>query len=79
VTRANLTLFVTIISLAALGALLWRGMLDGPNGLLALLLSPLYLGGVWLGSRLYGKLDAARMRRGTLIFLVVISTVVLAL
>jgi uncharacterized membrane protein YfcA len=79
VTRANLTLFVTIISLAALGALLWRGMLDGPNGLTALLLSPLYLGGVWLGSRLYGKLDAASMRRWTLIFLLVVSTVVLAL
>ena len=79
VTRANLTLFVTIISLAALGALLWRGMLDGPNGLMALMLSPLYLGGVWLGSRLYGKLDAAQMRRWTLIFLIVVSSVVLAL
>ena len=79
VTRANLTLFVTIISLAALGALLWRGMLDGPNGLLALLLSPLYLAGVWLGSRLYGKLDAASMRRWTLIFLLAVSSVVLAL
>jgi hypothetical protein len=79
VTRANLTLFVTIISLAALGALLWRGMLDGPNGLMALLLSPLYLVGVWLGSRLYGKLDAALMRRWTLIFLIVVSSVVLAL
>lgn len=79
VTRANLTIFVTIISLAALGALLWRGMLDGPNGLTALLLSPFYLGGVWLGSRLYGKLDAALMRRWTLIFLIVVSSVVLAL
>lgn len=79
VTRANLTLFVTIISLAAFGALVWRGMLDGPNGLTALLLSPLYLCGVWLGSQLYGKLDAAFMRRWTLIFLVVASSVVLAL
>lgn len=79
VTRANLTLFVTIISLAALGALLWRGMLDGPNSLTALLLSPLFLGGVWLGSRLYGKLDAAQMRRWTLIFLVVVSAGVLSL
>ena len=79
VTRANLTIFVTIISLAALGALLWRGMLDGPNGLMALLLSPLYLGGVWLGSRLYGRLDAGFMRRWTLVFLVVVSIVVLAL
>ncbi len=79
VTRANLTLFVTIISLSALLALYWRGMLDGPNGLMALLLSPLYLGGVWLGSKLYGKLDAAAMRRATLVFLIVVSSTVLAL
>ncbi|TRZ65104.1 MAG: sulfite exporter TauE/SafE family protein [Rhodocyclaceae bacterium] len=79
VTRANLTLFVTIISLAALVMLLWRGMLDGPNALTALLLSPVYFGGVWLGSRLYGRIDAAIMRRWTLIFLVVVSAVVLAL
>lgn len=79
VTRANLTLFVTIISLAALLALFWRGLLDGPNGLMALLLSPLYLGGVWLGSKLYGRLDPAAMRRATLVFLIVVSTTVLAL
>lgn len=78
VTRANLTLFVTIISLAALMAMLWRGMLDGPNGLTALLLSPLYFGGVWLGSHLYGRADAAFMRRWTLVFLVVVSGAVLA-
>lgn len=79
VTRANLTLFVTIISLAALLALFWRGMLDGPNGLMALLLSPFYLGGVWLGSKLYGRLDATVMRRATLVFLIVVSSAVLAL
>ena len=78
VTRANLTLFVTIISLAALVAMLWRGMLDGPTALTALSLSPLYFGGVWLGSHLYGRADAALMRRWTLVFLVVVSGVVLA-
>lgn len=79
VTRANLTLFVTIISLAALVALFWRGMLDGPNALTALALSPLYLGGVWLGAKLWGRLDAAAMRRATLVFLVAVSSVVLML
>jgi len=79
VTRANLTLFVTIISLAALAVMAWRGMLDGPVALTALLLSPLYLGGVWLGSRLYGRVDASAMRRWTLIFLLVVSGAVLAL
>ena len=79
VTRANLTLFVTIISLAALAAMAWRGMLDSGNGFTALLLSPLYLGGVWLGSHLFGRIDAAAMRRWTLIFLVVVSALVLSL
>ena len=79
VTRANLTLFVTIISLAALTAMAWRSMLDGATGLTALILSPLYFGGVWLGSHLFGRLDAAAMRRWTLIFLVVVSAIVLAL
>jgi len=79
VTRANLTLFVTIISLAALVMMLWRGMLDGSIALTALLLSPLYFGGVWLGSRLYRRIDASAMRRWTLIFLVVVSAVILAL
>lgn len=79
VTRANLTLFVTIISLAALAMMVWRGMLDEPTALTALQLSPLYFGGVWLGSRLYGRIDAAAMRRWTLIFLLVISAIVLSL
>ena len=52
---------------------------SGKRGLMALLLSPLYLVGVWLGSKLYGKLDAALMRRWTLIFLIVVSSVVLSL
>ena len=79
VTRANLTLFVTIISLAALVVMLWRGMLNGAIALEALQLSPLYFGGVWLGSRLYGRIDDSAMRRWTLVFLVVVSGIVLAL
>ena len=78
-TRANLTLFVTIISLAALVMLFWRGMLDGPNALTAALISPPYFAGVWLGSRLYGRIDPAAMRRWTLIFMAVVSVAVLAL
>jgi len=79
VTRANLTLFVTIISLAALAMMAWRGMLDASNAITSLLLSPFYFGGVWLGSHLYGRLDATAMRRWTLIFLLVVSAIVLSL
>lgn len=79
VTRANLTLFVTIISLAALAMMGWRGMLNEPTAIIALQLSPFYFGGVWLGSHMYGRLHAAAMRRWTLIFLLVISAIVLAL
>jgi len=73
VTRANLTLFVTVISLAALVVMGWRGMLSRPDMLTALALSPMYFGGVWLGGHLFGRLDAATMRRGTLVFLVIVS------
>jgi uncharacterized membrane protein YfcA len=79
VTRANLTIFVTIISLAALLAMLWTSMLDGGNALTALMLSPFYLCGVWLGSRLFGYADPSALRLWTLIFLVVVSGTVLVL
>jgi uncharacterized membrane protein YfcA len=79
VTRANLTLFVTIISLAALAMMAWRGVLDAANAMTSLQLSPAYFGGVWLGSRLYGRVEATAMRRWTLIFLLVVSGAVLAI
>jgi uncharacterized membrane protein YfcA len=79
VTRANLTLFVTIISLAALIVMTWNGMLDRTNALRALALSPCYFGGVWLGNHLFGRVNASVMRLWTLIFLVIVSATVLAL
>lgn len=79
ITRANLTLFVTIISLAALAVMLWRGMLSGENATTALILSPFYFGGVAIGSRLYGRVDPDAIRRWTLIFLVIVSAAILGL
>jgi uncharacterized membrane protein YfcA len=79
VTRANLTLFVTIISLAALAMMAWRGMLDASNAMTALQLGPIYFGSVWLGARLYGRVEPSAMRRWTLIFLLVVSGAVIAL
>ena len=48
-------------------------MLSRPDMPTALALSPMYFGGVWLGGHLFGRLDAATMRRGTLVFLVIVS------
>jgi uncharacterized protein len=79
VTRANLTLFVAIISLAALAMLFARGILDAGNTLTALLLSPLYYAGIWLGSRLFYRISDRAFRRWTLLFLVAVSGVVLVI
>jgi uncharacterized membrane protein YfcA len=79
ITRANLTLFVTIISLAALAMMLWRGMLNWENATTALILSPFYFGGVGIGSRLYSHVDPNAVRRWTLIFLIIVSGAILGL
>lgn len=79
VTRANLTLFVAIISFGALAMLFSRGILDSENLLTALLLSPFYYGGVWLGGQLFGRISERIFRRWTLLFLVLVSGVVLVI
>ncbi|MDZ7749197.1 MAG: sulfite exporter TauE/SafE family protein [Halofilum sp. (in: g-proteobacteria)] len=78
VTRANLTLFVMIVSAAALGVLVYRGVLDAPAVVLALVLAPCFLAGIWLGSRVFPHVDEQRFRRFTLVFLIVLAAFLLA-
>lgn len=77
VTRANLTLFVMILSAAALAVLVYRGVLDGSAVSLAIVLAPCFFAGVWLGSRVFPHVDERRFRRYTLLFLIALSTVLL--
>jgi hypothetical protein len=75
-TRANLTLYVTFISVVALGMLWARGFLGADSVFTALMLALPFYGGVWLGERLFGRISEPMFRRWTLIFLVVISGVI---
>lgn len=77
VTRANLTLFIMVVSTAALAALLYRGVLDIPSAGLALVLAPFFFGGVWLGNRLFPRIDERRFRRYTLMLLTLLAAVIL--
>lgn len=77
VTRANLTLFIMVVSTAALAALLYRGVLDPPSAVLALALAPFFFAGVWLGNRLFPRIDERRFRRYTLLLLTFLAVVML--
>ena len=77
VTRANLTLYIAFISVAALVMMWARGILDAPSLETALLLALPFYGGVWIGGHVFGRISEAAFRRWTLYFLVVISSVIL--
>jgi uncharacterized membrane protein YfcA len=76
VTRANLTLFVMVLSAAALAVLYYRGILDIGAAGLALALAPFFFGGVSLGNRVFPRIDAGRFRRGTLVLLILLAVAI---
>ena len=76
-TRANLTLYVVVISLAGL-IMLWVGsVLDLAAAWVALLLAPGYYGGLLIGVRLYPYFSDTRFRQFTLLLLIAVSTGIL--
>ncbi len=76
-TRANLTLFVAVTSLAAIVALWANGVLGAPAAWTGLAFAPGYYGGLVAGSRAFARFNDARFRRFTLLLLVAVSTGVL--
>jgi uncharacterized membrane protein YfcA len=77
VTRANLTLYVALISVAGLTMLATRGLLDATALTSTLLLAPLYLIGVLLGGRLFARFSDKRFRQFTLVLLLAVSTFIM--
>lgn len=73
VTRANLTLYIVIISMAGLVMLTAGGMLDSRTLGIAAWLTPGFLGGVLVGGRLFSHLSDARFRRLTIGFMLVVA------
>lgn len=77
VTRANLTLYVAAISVAALIVLWAQGafMLRGPLSPLAM--APCYWGGIVIGSHLFSRTKETALRRFALVLLIAVCVVAL--
>jgi len=76
-TRANLTLFVAVTSLAGVLALWVAGVLTLDAALAGLLLAPGYYGGLIVGGRLFPRFSDTRFRQFTLVLLIVVSAGIL--
>ncbi len=77
VTRANLTLYVVVISAAGLVMLGFTGLLDSPTIRVAAELTIPFVGGVWAGSRLFSRFSDQRFRQFTVVFMLLVSVGVL--
>jgi uncharacterized membrane protein YfcA len=77
VTRANLTTYVTVISIFGLVTFWASAVMTMQLVLRSLLLAPLFLGGMCLGSRVFAKMTDESFRRATLIVLIAISAIIL--
>jgi hypothetical protein len=76
-TRANLTLFVAVGSLAGIVMLWARDVLGLRAASTALLLAPAYYGGLVVGTRLFSRFNETRFRQLTLLLLIAVSTGIL--
>jgi len=63
VTRANLTTYVTIISVFGLVMLWASGILNWKLSLFAFLLAPFFLASMWIGSGVFSRMTAEGFRR----------------
>jgi uncharacterized membrane protein YfcA len=79
VTRANLTVFVTAISLAGFVMLVFVGAVTSKLVLSVFLLCIPYLGATWLGGKLFGRLSEIAVRRLALTFMLAMGIVSLAI
>lgn len=79
VTRANLTIYVTWISLLGLATLSFAGVVTFAPTFSALLLLPLFLGGMWIGSSFFARMSGKAARQVTLVLLALLAGLVLAI
>jgi uncharacterized membrane protein YfcA len=77
VTRANLALFITVISLAGLAGLTLGGVVTGATLLLGALAAPVYILGIRAGTRVFPRVDDVLFRRLALFMLIAVSALVL--
>ncbi len=77
VTRANLTLYIVVISAAGLVMLGVSGLLTRATAYTALLLMLPFVAGVVAGSRLFARFSDHRFRQMTIVFMLLVSLGVL--
>ena len=73
VTRANLTVFVTAISIIGLVMLAAAGAISVPLAISAAALTVPFLLGIWLGGKLFHRLSETGMRRLALALMLLIG------
>ena len=73
VTRANLTLFVTAISVIGLIMLTAVGAITAELGFSALALSAVFLLATWFGGKLFVRLNETNVRRFALVLMLGVS------
>ena len=76
-TRANLTLYLTAISLIGIAMLWHQGALGAQAAWTSVLLAPGYYVGLRIGLRLFPRFSDTRFRQFTLLLLIVVSTGIL--
>lgn len=76
-TRANLIVFVTLLSAVGLAILAALGVASLTDAAWCAALAPVYLGATIVGARLYGCFDERAFRRFTLIVMMVLSSALL--
>ncbi len=77
VTRANLTLYIVLVSAAGLAVLGLTGLLDAPVLTLAAGLAIPFVVGIAVGGRLFARLSTHRFRQLTIVFMLLVSVTVL--
>ena len=79
VTRANLTVFVTAISVIGLVMLAAAGAISAKLGISALAFSAVFLLATWLGGKLFVRLSETSVRRFALVLMLGVSVVSISL
>ena len=79
VTRANLTVFVTAISVIGLVMLAAAGAISAKLGISALAFSVVFLLATWLGGKLFVRLSETSVRRFALVLMLGVSVVSISL
>jgi uncharacterized membrane protein YfcA len=79
VTRANLTIFVTAISVIGLVMLTVAGAISTPLSISAAALTIPFLLTIWLGGKLFDRLSETGIRRLALVLMLLIGVVSLFL